>query len=138
MRLLFFENLQNRYLAYNLQARYGLWFMVMLCVLYPDISSHSQWSSFHYPWKRSAALCVWAMGTLPVPSVVNLTIRLTYCSTIITGYLQELFTHNSNLTDTFMFRKKFGLLIANQIQFHLCSKGYKSTFLTKYINDVCI
>lgn len=84
-------------------------------------------STIHGSAQQSYAFELWE--PLPVPSVVNWTIRLTYCSTIITGYLQELFTHNNNLTDTFMFRKKFGLLIANKIQFHLCSKGYKVPFL---------
>jgi hypothetical protein len=64
--------------------------------------------------------------------------RLTYCSAISTGYLRELSTRNNNRTDALMIGKTFGMLIANQIQFHLCSKGYTSTFLTKYINAVYI
>ena len=93
-------------------------------------------STIHGPAQQPYAFELWE--PLPVPSVVNWTMRLTYCSAIITGYLRELSINKKNFTDALMIGKKFGMLIANQIQFNLCSKGYKSTFLTKYINAVYI
>ena len=93
-------------------------------------------STIHRPAQQPYAFELWE--PLPVPSVVNWTMRLTYCNDVSTGYLRELSTHNNNLTDALMIGKTFGMLIANQIQFHLCSKGYTSTFLTKYINAVYI